>query len=85
MKPVFRYKRVTVHPGKHGKGDYRISFNGSAPTHSEFVAMLWWVWEAEDRYTKGLGRHMLRMHLDRAFYKDVDLPTILRDIDGDDG
>lgn len=80
---MFRYKRVRVSEGKHGTGDYRVEFNGSAPTHGEFLAMLAWVFRAEDRYSRGLGRRMLWMLLKEGIYENGrPLEQVVEDADG---
>lgn len=82
-QPLFRYRRVTVWPGKHGKGDYRVEFNGNAPTHGEILTVLWWVLEAEDRYPK-FGRSMLWWLIKEVYAKNgLILEDILRNADGE--
>lgn len=39
-----------LNPGKHGAKDWRVEFNGAAPTHAELVFMLGFLFLAEDRY-----------------------------------
>lgn len=83
MKTVYRYRRVTVTEGKHGPGDYRVAFNGGAPTHGELLAMLAWIFRAEDRYARGLQRRMLWMLLKEGVYKDgMPLEDVLENADG---
>lgn len=82
---VYRYKRVSVFLGKHGPGDYRVEFGGNAPTHGELLAMLSWVFKAEDRYTRGLGRRMLWMLLKEGVYDNgMPLNEVLENADGGD-
>jgi hypothetical protein len=45
------FGRVRVlNPGKHGDRDWRVEFNGAAPTHAELMFMLGFLFLAEDRY-----------------------------------
>ncbi len=81
---TFHYKRVRVEPGKHGRGDYRVTIGDIAPTHGEILAILWWVFVAEDRY-KGLGRRMLWLLIKEAYEQDgMPLEEILHNADGPD-
>ncbi len=68
---VHSYKRVRVTPGKHGVGDYRVEFNGAAPTHGELLTMLWFVFKAEDRYARGYGRRMLWWLIKEVYAADA--------------
>ncbi len=63
-----RYGRVSIFPGKHGAGDYRIEFNGIPPTHAETIVMLGAKYIAEDRYNKSWqkGRGMLQEFIARV-------------------
>lgn len=80
---VFQYKRVRVFEGKHGAGDYRIEFNGEAPTHGELLAMLAWVFRAEDRYAQGMGRRLFWLHLKEAIYGNgMPLRDVIENADG---
>jgi hypothetical protein len=81
---VFSHGRVTVYEGKHGPGDYRVEFNNAAPTHAELLAMMAWVFRAENRYTRGLGRRMLWMLLKEGVYKNgMPLEDVLAKAGGD--
>jgi hypothetical protein len=53
-------------PGKHGAADWRVAFNGHAPTHAEVVFVVGMLLLAEDRYRERgqLGRMMLWYFLD---------------------
>lgn len=82
MTAIFRYKRVRVFPGKHGAGDFRVEFNNANPTHGEFLAMCHWLFNAEDRYTNGQGRALLRRLIDVVYYKDFTLEEAIAQADG---
>jgi hypothetical protein len=67
---VVRYRRASaVTPGKHGPLDWRVTFNGTAPTHDEIVFVVGMLLLAEDRYDGrsrfGRGRYMPWYFLDR--------------------
>lgn len=84
MSIVYEYKRVRVLNGKHGAGDYRVEFAGHAPTHGELVAMLAWVFRAEDRYAQGMGRRMLWFLLKEGVYQDgMPLEDAVANADGE--
>lgn len=62
------YKRAAaVSPGKHGPLDWRVTFNGVAPKHSEVIFMLGMLLVAEDRYPR-YGRDILRQFIDLASF-----------------
>lgn len=62
-----RHKRASAeNPGKHGARDWRVTFDGKAPTHSEIVFMVGFLLMAEDRYPK-FGRYQLWYFLDRLW------------------
>ena len=64
-----RHRRCTaVNPGKHGPLDWRVTFNGEAPTHSEAVFMVGFLLLAEDRYNgrNDIGRGILLHFLERV-------------------
>jgi hypothetical protein len=66
---VERWQRAAaINPGKHGPGDWKVTFNGTAPTHSELVFMLGMALIAEDRYPTRSGtmsgRYMLWVYID---------------------
>lgn len=83
-REVFKHKRVRVVTGKHGDGDYRVEFNGVAPTHGEFLAMISWVFRAEDRYTGGHGRRMLWWLLKEGVYGNgMSLEDVIRNAEGE--
>ena len=83
MSTVYQYKRVRVVKGKHGAGDYRVEFNGQAPTHGEFLAMLAWIFRAEDRYAQGMGRRMFWSLIKEAVYQNgMPLEDAIENADG---
>lgn len=83
MSTVYQYKRVRVEEGKHGAGDYRVEFAGHAPTHGELLAMVTWIFRAEDRYTRGMGRRMLWSLLKEGVYGNgMPLEDVIENADG---
>lgn len=96
MKTVVRYGQATaIHPGKHGHGDWRVEFNGVAPTHAEVAFMLGMILLSEDRYPGSSGpsrywrgRFYLWQYLDDLrLLLDTKTPervvALAADIDGD--
>lgn len=82
-----QYKRVKVFDGKHGPGDYRVEFNGAAPTHGEMVMMMWWIFRSEDRYlwqdnSRILGRRLLWWFAIRAFWEEDTIEDLVEQADG---
>lgn len=65
---TYRYRRCVAEPGKHGALDYRVTFDGAAPCHSEVVFMVGFLLLAEDRYNgrNDIGRGILLHFLDRV-------------------
>lgn len=81
---LFSYGAVSVYEGKHGAGDYRVEYRGRPVSHAEMLAMLSWLFRAEDRYCwpGQLNRRMLKMHILRVYEEDAPLEEILCDVDG---
>ena len=76
---LVRYERAAAtSPGKHGPGDWRVTFNGAAPTHGEIVFLVGMVLIAEDRYRAqgGMGRTMLWYFLDRLWSRKAPADVI---------
>ena len=80
MTTIFRYKRVAVEPGKHGENDRRVTFNGTAPTAGEVVAMVAGLLEAEDRYSgkHHHGRDLFYSYLRSAYHSALELGELCR-------
>lgn len=68
-REVVRYGRAAATtPGKHGPGDWRVTFCDQAPTHDEMVFIVGMLLLAEDRYNgpNQIGRYYLWHFLDRV-------------------
>lgn len=65
--PEVEYGRCrAINPGKHGHLDWRVEFDGQAPTAAELVFMCAYFMLAEDRYVTGDRRERLWWFLSRA-------------------
>ncbi len=74
------YGNVKIEDGKHGKGDFRVTFKGVPFTLAELVFMVGWTLKAEDRYSghRHLGRILLMVHLLSVMEKGRDAEQILK-------